>query len=690
MSKLAIDELWACLCPSWNATALLRGPTRIPRARKIPRCLNAPPSRRTYSTQEQFEDRQLNFSHLEARSRQFDVVYNPERPAPARKYKKRMSLWASSRQQENYQEPEVDLSTVSTNSLYNRLRVAAAQGEHHKTRQLVEFLVRERRERPSVEHYNALILSNISADPGAAWRVHDLLAEMQKAGLQLDAATCHAVLKVLAVHPDHLLRTDILEYMRSKWIAVNETGEHDITAGLLREALFEQALERLDGMDRQHMRVQGWLLDMFVYMLCEAGEVGEAYRILHGRHLGGEMNMSRTMWHYFLDKASASDHLDGTLLAWKSQVNLGYLNPSSGTCLNVLTTASRAGDAFLATTVFTHLSKRNETFKPLHYQLLIDAYLSASPPDLSRALNILTIMPFEKIQPTTWETRTLFKVIRNSPELTHEALGHLRTLRGEDRTIPIALFNVLIESWVNQRNMPEAMKIYKQIHTFAPQNGKPQVTFANIETFNLLLRGCRTADPADEGQASFLVAELLALRIMPTALTYDRLILVFITAAQTHLERAAKSATESDGEKSAARAKILLDWSARHFMDMQPLEWMPRFGTLEKLSTLLAKVRDSRCWDVLQIAEEVGDKRVEGWSDKGKWAWKNAEDAWEGTGATATADGEAAAVEEGGEENVESEEWGKESVELEDWLEEKVRLEEGTGEKVELAVGHAG
>jgi len=628
MSKLAIDELWACLCPSWNATTLLRGPARIPRVRKPPKCLNAPANRRAYSAQGQFEDRGLNARRLEAQSRHFDAVYNPDDREPARRYKQSIPKWKPSQQNGKVQEPEEDIYTVPTNSLYNRMRVAAAQGEYHKTRDLVEFLVRERREMPSVEHYNALILSNVSADPGTAWRVHDLLAEMQHAGLQLDAATCHAVLKVLAVHPDHLLRTGILDYMRSKWIGVNETGEHDIAAGLLREGLFEQALERLDGMERQHMRVQGWLLDMFVYMLCEAGEVGEAYTIMQRRHLDGELNLSRALWHHFLDKASASDHLDGTLLAWKSQVNLGYLNPSSGICLNVLTTASRAGDAYLATAVFTHLSKRNEPFKSLHYQLLIDAYLGASPPDISRALNILTLMPIEKIQPTTWQTRSLFQVIKKSPELTHESLSILRVLHGENRTVPMAAFNVLIESWVHQRNLAEALKVYKQIHTFAPQDGTPQVTFANIETFNLLLRGCRTASPPDEAQASFLVAELLALRILPTALTYDRLILVFITAAQNHLDLAKNSEIETDGEKSVARAKILLDWSTRHFMDMQPLEWMPRFGTLEKLATLLAKVRDTRCWDVLQIAEEVGEKRVEGWREKGKWAWKNVEDAW--------------------------------------------------------------
>lgn len=530
------------------------------------------------------------------------------------------------------EEPAADLSTLPTSSVYARMKAAAAKGQYPLVRELVEHLVRDRREKPSVEHYDALILSNVSTDPGAAWRVHELLAEMQRTGIQPDTATCHAVLKVLAVHPDHLLRTDMLEFMRSKWIGLSEDGEHDVAVGLLREGLFEQALERLDGMGKRDMIARGWLLDMFVYMLCEAGEVGEAYILMQGRHLNGELNMSRTLWHYFLDTASATDNLDATLLAWKTQVNLGYLNPSSGTCLNVLTTASRAGDAHLATAVFTHMSKRGESFTHIHYQLLMDAYLSASPPDITRALSILTLMPVQKLQPTAWQTRSLLKHFRFSTDLLHDALAHLRTLHEDGRVIPIAALNVLIESWIQQRNLPEALKIYKQIHTFAPQTSSTQpAALANVETFNWLLKGCREAKPPDEAQASFLVAELLALRIKPNALTYDRLILVFISSAEHHLRLAAESSSagdEASAAKSKSRATTLLDWATRHFMDMQPLEWMPRFGTVEKLATQLATVRDKRCWDVLQMAEDVGEAKIVGWRDKGQWAWHNVERAW--------------------------------------------------------------
>lgn len=531
------------------------------------------------------------------------------------------------------QEPEVDLSTLQISSLYARMKAAAARGEVHQVREMVEHLIRDRREKPSVEHYDALIMSNVSADPGAAWRVHGLLEEMQHNGIPPETATCHAVLKVVAVHPDHLLRTDILEYMRAKWIGLSEDGEHDVAAGLLREGLFEQALDRLEGMGRKNIIARGWLLDMFVYMLCEAGEVGEAYKIMHNRHLNGELNVSRVLWHYFLDKASAADHIDATSMAWKTQVNLGYLNPSSGTCLNVLTTASRVGDAHLATAVFTHLSKRGESFTHIHYQLLIDAYLSASPPDLTRALSILTLMPVEKLQPTAWQTRLFYEHLRRSPDLLHEAFAHLRSLHDEGRTIPIAALNVLIESWISRKNLSEALKIYKQIHTFSPQtSGSPQAALANVDTFNLLLKGCRTAKPADDAQASFLIAELLSLRVKPNRLTYDRLILVFVSAAEHHLHQATKSSLAGDEDaaaKSEARARTLLDWGFRHFMDMQPLKWMPRFGTVEQLTKHLALVRDGRCWDVLQKAQDVGEARIEGWDAKEKWARLNVEQAWD-------------------------------------------------------------
>ncbi|KAK4553696.1 hypothetical protein LTR86_009194 [Recurvomyces mirabilis] len=546
--------------------------------------------------------------------------------------------------------------------LYTRLRTLAANGKTKETWDLVEMLLRDRKEKPSLQLYNALILSNTSHDDGAAWRVIEYLEEMAQAGLQMDSGTCHAILKVLAVHADHLLRADVLEYMRARWYQLADDGAHDVAAGLLREGSFEAALRKIDEMQGSGVVVQSWLLDMSVYMLSAAGEIGEAYRIMRQRSDAGELNLSRVLWYTLLDASSSHRHHACTAHIWNSQVRTSYIRPASGICLNVLTTASQAGDAVLATDTFSHLSRRGTAFTPIHYQLLTTCYLTTSTPDLKRALTALTIMALEKKlpPPSQAETRTLFLYLRDKPVLTASAFNTLLDLYKEKRKIPIAALNLVIESYVHQRNLQGALDVYKQIHTFIPGPSTPASTtqqrpFANIETFNLLLRGCRVADPPDENLASFLVSELLALRVKPTALTYDRLILVFVQAGMHALDASAGS--NSDSEAAATQRKRgleLLDWAFRHFTDMQAvsstsssttatatspsdidhdggeratLGWMPRFGTVERLATQLARVGDARCWDVLQVGEDRGGD-LEGWEAKGKFVRRGVEEAW--------------------------------------------------------------
>jgi hypothetical protein len=444
-----------------------------------------------------------------------------------------------------------------------------------------------------------------------------LLGELEQDGLQADAGTCHAVLKVLSVHVDHLLRADVLDYMSRRWFQLTEDGAHDVAAGLFREGLFEQALQRLDLMRKEGMHMRPWLLDMAVYILCEANEIGEAHRIMRWRVDSDELNLSRSLWMLFLDKAAEMRHHAATSLAWTTQVNSEYINPSSGICLNVLSTAAQASDAILATEVFTQLSKRGTGFQPIHYELLINTYLVTDPPDLKRALSILTIMALEKVEPSFSETRMLFKYLRNKRELVSEAYDILRDLHEQGRKIPIAALNLLIECYVAQSNLADALNLYKQIHTFVPIAEGAKKTFANIDTFNLLLKGCHAANPPEEHQASFLVSELLALRIKPTSLTFDRLIITFVEAAKHVFHEAAGAEDPETRTTCEAKGKEFLDWAFRHFQDMQPLGWLPRFGTLRMLSLALAQVGDVRCWDVVQAGEDNAAE-IDGWRPKGK------------------------------------------------------------------------
>ncbi|KAK5118753.1 hypothetical protein LTR85_007959 [Meristemomyces frigidus] len=656
-AKLAIDPLWQCLCPSWASATVLRGPRAIARGTRpaLQDLKHSPVQQRHISSRAHNDSRASQGDGVEgAAEPRFSYVNRAvsQRSEAVHRREHALSLHRKTRDEDTG-----DLRREATPFLYTRLRALAIGGKVRACRAIAELLVRDRKEKPNVQLYNALIHSNVSHDEGAAWRVSEYLEEMRAAGLQPDTGTCHAVLKVLSVHPDHLLRTDIQEYMRARWFQLNEDGAHDVAAGLLREGLFEQGLERIEAMRREGVRLHGWLQDMAVYMLCAAGEVEEAYRIMKLRYDGGEVGLSRTVWYTLLDAGSSYRHHPSTSLIWNSQVNAGYLNPSSGICLNVLTTAAQAGDAVLATDVFTHLSKRGTAFQSIHYQQLLECYLSTSPPDLKRSLSILTIMALEKLPISLAETRALYLHLRAQPAFVAEAFTTLRELHEQGRKIPIAALNLIIECYVQHRNLPEAMKVYKLIHTFVPMAEGAKKTFANIETLNLLLRGCRLASPPDEGLASFLVSELLALRVKPTALTYDRLILVFVEAAAHALKVAsAANLDAAPAQTQREKGRQLLDWAFRHFIDMRAvsgasataggtsrqhpfndvlgavqgsstLGWMPRFGTVERLATQLAKVGDVRCWDVLQAGEDSAGE-VEGWGPKGKWVRRNVEEAW--------------------------------------------------------------
>lgn len=627
-TQLAIDGLWQCLCPSFTPASLSRASRFAQGKRPALRCLKV-------ATPVQV--RRRSQARQDAASKNWDAVYDPTNNSPVRPYEGSLlppsklpantTLLSRERRFKDNGE-SLDLGDQTTQYLYSRLRISAVHGNIQQVKRIVEYLIRERRERPNLHLYNALILCNIHPT-GSTWVVSELLEEMRVEGMQPDNAVCHAVLKVLSVHLDYLLRNDILEYMSIKWYQVSEDGQHDVVTGLLREGQFELALARLDKMRQDGMRVQQWLYDIAVYVLCEANEIDEALKIMQLRFSSGELNMPRTLWHALLDSASNTFHHAATSYVWTMQVNQGFLNPSSGTCLNVLTTAARAGDAPLATDVFDVLSKRSTVFQNIHYELLMAVHLASDAEgSLSRVLTILTIMADVKVEPTTADTRPIYMYLYDKPHLMAEALATLQELHKQGRRIPIAALNLLIECYVEQKNLHEALKIYKLIHTLAPPGEAARKSFANTETINHLLKGCRFLSPPSSQDALFLASEMNALRIPPTALTFDRLILVCVLAA-SQIEHESPAEEETVSVRRAKRAQDLLDFACMYFNEMQQLLGaMPRGGTVGKLAAELAKKGDKRCWEVLQTAEDNAGK-VEGWADaREKTRW-GIEKAWE-------------------------------------------------------------
>lgn len=365
----------------------------------------------------------------------------------------------------------------------------------------------------------------------------------------------------------------MLEELEQRWFTLTDDGWHDVIVGLIRDRQIEIAMDKLEHMQREGMRIRPWLYDLMVYTLCDAEEFEEVLRTMRYRFDQGELHISGTLWSYILDTASQSLHHEATLYAWRKRVDTDYLNPPSGVCINVLNTAARHGNFRLATDVFRILSRRTNTLQLCNYEALLEAYITAS--DLRTALTILTIMASGGVQPEEATTRPLYLYLRDSTSRPPEALSILRDLKDAQRAIPTVAINCILEASIHQDDLASAIEIYKVLHTLCPAG-------PTTATFNALFRGCSKASRKD--LAMFLASEMLALKIPPDALTYDRLILVCI---------------DGKGKEDYADA-------FRYFEEMKGMGWWPRRGTLVAMAKRCCEDEDERVFGLLEEMEGRG------------------------------------------------------------------------------------
>ncbi|KAL8971233.1 MAG: hypothetical protein Q9197_003384 [Variospora fuerteventurae] len=366
--------------------------------------------------------------------------------------------------------------------------------------------------------------------------------------------------RVLSVHPDYLLRRQILEELRQRWFTLSSEGWHDLIIGLIRDKQIESAVAVLQSAQQVDILIAPWLYDMLIYNLCDVGEFEEVLSILRFRVNSGEQHISGTVWYYILDTASSALHHYATLYAWRKRVEPNYLNPSSGICLNVLNTAARHSDLRLATDVIRVLGNRNQTLQIYHYEALVESYL---PSDLRTALMLLTLMTSTGVPPTESSTRAIAVHLRQGLHLAERALLILGELREQGRPIPVEAVNVIIESFIYHGKSEIALETYKTLHTLCSSG---PVT----RTFNVLLCGCR----GRKEMAMFLASEMVALKVLPDEMTYDRLILVCM---------------ESSRESGMNDA-----W--RYFEEMREAGWWPQPGTAMAMARRCCQKGDERIW----------------------------------------------------------------------------------------------
>ncbi|MCJ1338277.1 hypothetical protein MMC09_003563 [Bachmanniomyces sp. S44760] len=556
--KVRRDPLWHCLCPLY-AQIPLGGSGRLAPANRVLRTQNV-------------EKQQL--PRNSAHSSCLKIVPPSPHTRPTlryfnyRKYPTCLSvetkrLFSSLRDSKTWEHTRSDL--------LDGLQEACRKPDGPRVRRIIQTLVKDAREKPSANLYNALIIANADPTAGTSTEVARLLEQMVEDGVTPNAGTYHAALRALAIHPNYVLRSQILEKLQERWFTLSDAGWHDVIVGLLRDRQIEMALGTLEEMRKANIKVQPWLYDTVVYVLCDLEEFEEVLKIMQKRYYGPERTISGLLWSHVLDTASKALHHGATLFAWRKRAQTDYLNPSSGVCNNILNTAARHGDFELATDVFRILGRRNAPFQFHQYEALLEAYMTAS--DLKNALSVLSLMASSGTAPEEATTRPILLFLRKSKSRPVEALAFLREIfpseATQTRKIPIEALNCIIEASVYQNDMNFAIEVYKELYQLCPSG-------ANTATFNTLFRGCTKASRKD--LAMFLASEMVAQGVRPDSLSYDRLMLACIEGGN------------NDDYVDALR----------YLEEMKAQGFWPRPGTLVALMKKCCERSDLRVWGVLK------------------------------------------------------------------------------------------
>ena len=323
----------------------------------------------------------------------------------------------------------------------------------------------------------------------------------------------------MAVHPDYLLRQEIIRNLHNRWLPLSPAGWHHLVAGLIREHQFELALDNMDLLERKGILVETWLHCLLVYNLCDIEEFDQVLALMKSR-MAQDLGMTMNLWLYVLDVASEALHLATTKYAWKQVVELGLLNPSHGICSNVLSVASRTGDTELGASVIRFLTETEVPLSSEDYEKLAETYVVAG--DIYEAFKVLCLMEGSGFLLAESSTRSILTYLIRTRTKPRDVWAMLKRQKASKRKVPIGCANVVIElcehaTAYDPYAADEAIKFYKELYALCPSG-------ANVVTYNSLIAICRRAKNTEA--CMFVVKEMAALGVTPDSTTFERLILI--------------------------------------------------------------------------------------------------------------------------------------------------------------------
>ncbi|CAI7648399.1 unnamed protein product [Penicillium palitans] len=531
---LVLDGLWYSLCPSFTAlnlsrsTAFPKSKGRNPRLYPLP-SISSPSSgsRRCYNTSggDSFKV-PYNAGHHNDRSEPREPRENEYRDArlsadptyAGPPIRRKGPLYTRTHKVQD------DLLGKTNEGLESRLQYAMDNKPNirHIT-QILRLLIRDRHVQPNARHYKALILANTDNERGSPQLVRGLLEEMENNGITADSGTLHGALQVLAVHPDYLLRQEILNKLRDRWLTLSPAGWHFVAAGLLRENQIELALEHVALMGRKDIFVEDWLHSIIVYTLCDHGELDEVYNVMRARVDQGH-DMTHRLWMHVLAEAGKQGHYPMAHFVWRRMVELGYMHPLIEVCDDVLRMAAKAGDTEMASSVFRYLRESGISLERTQYERLVETHVVAG--DLPAAFEALCTMHEAQIPLADSSTERVLAHMIQSKVDRREAWQILKRLKNAKRTIPIDSVRVIADLCEHDAHddpsvVDDGVGFYKELYTLCPEG-------ADVRVYNALIRMCRTARNRESGM--FLVKEMASLGVVPNGVTFESIILMCLDA----------------------------------------------------------------------------------------------------------------------------------------------------------------
>jgi tetratricopeptide (TPR) repeat protein len=214
--------------------------------------------------------------------------------------------------------------TQSEADILHALGEISEYGDVEATRSVAHYL-RSGHFVPEARYAKAIASVSTSVN-GSASDILQLLKDISSEYKLIDHGVPDAILKALAVHPDFLLRAQVLAVLEREWRPLTAGQYQWVIAGLLRDGQYERALEALDSQVASGSEFANWLFDLAAYALLQVNEFEEALRIVQIRMKVNDINDMTCLWTHFLDTAAESYHVGFYMLKTAKVANLNLVH----------------------------------------------------------------------------------------------------------------------------------------------------------------------------------------------------------------------------------------------------------------------------------------------------------------------------------------------------------------------------